>query len=220
MSSANKNKMIFSIGCSCINRFQLNLSGFRNTQPSGFFDWNITTPQATLDLFDSFISGKISEHLSVRENFLINRRGRLINKNIPGLYFWHEDATAIMDEVIYKAFDEFQEKTHYKLGNFLNAQGEVHLLWSNLQPNLRGVIERATDEKWEDFMLTESKYAAIKKKAEKLFPSSRVHFISRSEDCAPEISANADVTILKLPRGPDFSGDAGLYEPLFAKILN
>ena len=73
------NICLIPVGCSCINQFQLNFLVENNPDAygiRGLFDWNIVSPQSTIEVLQSIVEGSVYKIFTTRENYTIER-GRL-----------------------------------------------------------------------------------------------------------------------------------------------
>ncbi|MEA9603804.1 hypothetical protein VC159_04975 [Polynucleobacter sp. JS-JIR-II-c23] len=210
------NLIVSSIGCSCINQFQIE-DFFLNNPDSyiekGVFDYIIISPQSTIDLFKS-----INRYQQVFEdinNYEILKK-KLFHKHFECLYFWHE-------KYIFNEFD--LKKTilniKKKIANINPVPGMNHLLiWSNIQPNLKIMME-GIGQDYNNFILTEQLYRSLKEQTKLLYgENSRLIFISREQDVQGGLVSNSDVHIIELERSLDFRGEKKLFFNIINSYIN
>lgn len=216
-------QLVLPIGCSCITQFQLQGSTrLRATSMPGYvFDWAITTPDSTVMVLDrqtAFVE---------RESDLELVGDRVRSRAIPGFYFWHikhhlqiADGVRISDlsrhpEGVQRLLDQHR----HVMGKFGTGIDEVHCVWSNIQPNLAHAVDEV-GEPWSQFVLTPERYSRLKASCARL-RARRVTtwFICRGEDIDASLTGLDDVVVLDVPRSQtDFTGAAGLFDPVFEKI--
>jgi hypothetical protein len=101
----------------------------------------------------------------------------------------------------------------------INRSGpSVGCIWSNIQPNL---LTAALDMSisWSDFKLTYERAENIKLNVIDLFgPKTRIVFVTREEDVEDNVGNLFDLEVLELPRGRDFRGEPGLFNPIFMRL--
>ena len=213
---------IASIGCSCINQFQIEF--FFEEKPivkefaGSVFDWNVVTPQSTLDFFHYVNSGDIKQVMCDSRNYCVEG-GRLKNTVFEGFYFWHENVSAFAEDESVR--QDFLSKVSHLVDNLLSLQGKANsiFLWSNLQPNLK-IATYSRPFPWETFRLTQDRYEKITEAVAATFhKDARVLFTTRSEDVDNNVMALRDVITFYLGRGMDFSGPPTLYDGIFEVIL-
>jgi hypothetical protein len=221
MAGIHRDILVLPVGVSCINQFQMRFSRkFAFRDGSAYpFDWAITTPDTTIEILEertAFVNG-------LNDLEIIN--GRVRSTVHPGIYFWHINwdlgtTGALFRELadLSPGIDVFIRKHQHMVGKLSMAMDEVHCLWSNIQPNLQSAVE--TLEPWENFRLTEQRYAAIKEKCSLLQAKNiSVSFVCRAEDADPVLHERPDVFILECPRSEDFKGKPGLFDPVFDEIF-
>jgi hypothetical protein len=219
-----KKKSIISIGCSCINQFQVDFyfknKFMRKTIASSIFDWNIVTPRSTIEFFDYANSGEVKSVMCNKENYTIENR-KLINVAFEGFCFWHENSIEIMSDE-YDKFSEFSNKISHMIDNIFSVsdKNNIVVLWSNLQPNLKSAIS-ALPVSWDSFILTEELYEKIKHVVYFTYgEKTDIVFTTRVEDVDKAIKDNNDVRLFDLDRSQDFTGPNKLYNGIFKDILS
>ncbi len=216
----NERKFI-AIGCSCLTQFQAqSLQGQTGAVvTSGLLDWNILSPAATLRILQRQALGMLEQDLTTRTNYQVAApSGKLVNTALPGFYFWHEDAAAILSDTA--TFDAFCSKMRHLIAKTFAPAPNVHLIWSNLQPNLKSTIQTQTPQRWGAYRLTQARAEAIRHAAARVFDSPVLHFVCRDRDCAADMLDHPDVHLLRLPRGHGYRGPTGLYAPVFNRIIH
>ena len=219
-------KHIIPIGCSCINQYQLDFYfGRKYPQPtrplkrSSIFDWNVTTPESTIQFFQFVQAGNIKSIMCDRNNYTIEK-GRLKNTAFECFYFWHENGAEITSENE-EYFATFSKKVDHVLSNMLSPkEGElVHLLWSNVQPNLKNTVS-TLPLTWDAFRLSNEKYQKIVSAAQRIFGDKvKCTCIARLEDIDETLTNLSNVVLLDLGRSSDFKGNQNLYDSIFDKII-
>ena len=216
-------KHIIPIGCSCINQHQIDFYfGRRDPRPpkhSSIFDWNVTTPESTIQFFEFVQAGSIRSIMSDRKNYTIEK-GRLKNTAFECFYFWHENGAEITSENE-EYFATFSKKVDHVLSNMLSPkEGEVvHLLWSNIQPNLKTMIS-ILPLTWDAFRLSNEKYQKIVSAAQRIFGDKvKCTCIARLEDIDETLTDLSNVVVLDLERSGVFRNDPNLYDAVFDKII-
>lgn len=216
-------KHIIPIGCSCINQHQIDFYfGRRESRPpkrSSIFDWNVTTPESTIQFFEFVQTGNIRSIMSDRNNYTIEK-GRLKNTAFECFYFWHENSADIMSENE-EHFASFSQKVDHVIGNMLSPkEGEpVHLLWSNIQPNLKAMVG-ILPLPWDAFRLSNEKYQRIVSSAQHIFGDKvKCTCIARLEDIDEALTDLSNVVVLDLERSGVFRNDPNLYDSIFDKII-
>ena len=176
---------IIPIGCSCISQFQLEKAFPGATKRGGFFDWNIATPAASADIMAAYANGTLMARLADHSAYaMLTRQRYMINNHFPGLYFWHEAARDILNPATPERFAAFQAKLAHQLETtFRPGQGAVHLIWSNIQPNLKIVTARVTDD-WAGFGLTAHAINRLEQAAAALFANPSLWFVINRDNCA------------------------------------
>jgi hypothetical protein len=218
------NKLVLPIGCSCISQLQLQVSKrLMESRPSAYvFDWAGATVEATVRILHRqtpFVN-------SAADLELVNDRVRC--KSMRGVYFWHmkkyflqiPESKRISSLADYpEAISKFIVQHHYEMAKFKEKVGEVHCLWSNIQPNLKHASEEV-GEPWSGHFLTSERYAAIKEACSRLQAGKiAVWFVCRAEDMDDRLARYDDVVVLKAARSPtDFMGKAGLFDPVFERM--
>lgn len=209
---------IIPIGCSCISQFQIGKYYRDAPAPSGFFDWNIATPAASAAVMAAHLDGRLLPLLADRDAYCMLARPRYLhNRHFPGLYFWHEPSREILDPANPARFDAFQAKLAHLIGQTFALTPAPHLIWSNIQPNLRIVTARVSDD-WGAFRLEPAGYARLKELGAAIFPGARFHFAVNRQDCAADLLALPDIHDLSLPRSARYVGPKGHYAPIFDAI--
>jgi len=211
---------LISLGCSCITQFQLkslsHAHGNTGELKSTIFDWNIVTPDATSKVLKAISDKTYIELLANKENFCI-KNSRLAWTAFPGFFFWHEDAHLIMESD--QAFKQFVKKQMHMINNMINRSGSsVGCIWSNIQPNLFSAT-LSVSASWSDFELSFERAENIKNNAMVLFgPKTRIIYVTRQEDVKNGVGNFFDLEVLELPRGRDFRGEPGLFNPAFMRL--
>lgn len=204
------------IGCSCINQFQLQYAFASATMKTGLFDWTICAPSTTLAILDLEAAGDLRALLSNADAYGLDRGiGHVVHRDLPGLYFWHEDRTAVGSE---DGRRRLAEKVVHLTDNIFASTAPTHFVWSNLQPNLKAAVEGGTTLPWHAFTLTEEVRGALRQRLDRRFPHATVSFVTRAEDCAETLPQHGDVHVFDVPRSPDYEGAPGLYAPVFAAL--
>lgn len=207
---------IVPVGCSCINRFQLQHAFPSRKHGTGLFDWNICAPATTIAVLDMEASGALRQRLADPDRYGLDRGiGHLVHADLPGLYFWHEDRTAAASIA---GRQSLASKISHLAATFFDSNVPTHFIWSNVQPNLKGAIERGTGLPWSAFILTADVCNTLQEKLAKRFPDATVSFITRREDCDDVIADHPDVHVMELPRGQDYEGAPQLFMPVFSAI--
>jgi hypothetical protein len=183
---------------------------------STIFDWNIVTPDATSKVLKAISDKTYIELLANKENFCI-KNSRLAWTAFPGFFFWHEDAHLIMESD--QAFKQFVKKQMHMINNMINRSGSsVGCIWSNIQPNLFSAT-LSVSASWSDFELSFERAENIKNNAMVLFgPKTRIIYVTRQEDVKNGVGNFFDLEVLELPRGRDFRGEPGLFNPAFMRL--
>lgn len=210
-------EVIVPIGCSCINRFQLEYFFGPERCRGSLFQWTIATPRATCQVLEHAAAGTLTTAFAEPRQFELDA-GHLRHRGLDGLYFWHEDGPAILDLADGSRFAAFQAKLRHLLDNTFGAGKPAWLLWSNVQPNLRRETRRTRLE-WADFRLTRATRAALRAAAAPVFRDPRFVFVGRREDVDPDLWDAPDVVLLEVPRSDKFRGARNLYAQVFNRIL-
>ncbi|MGR3722531.1 hypothetical protein [Abyssibius alkaniclasticus] len=210
---------IIPIGCSCISQFQIQKRFADHPPRGGFFDWNIATPAASARVMEAYADGSLMPLLADFSAYTtLTRQHYLINRHLPGLYFWHEPARDILNAETPDAFAAFQSKLTHQLANtFKPGAGAVHLLWSNIQPNLKIVTARVTDD-WGGFGLTCQAIDRLEAAAARLFEAPKLWFVINRDNCETGLAARPNVFDLGLERSAKYIGPKGHYAPVFRSI--
>lgn len=209
---------IIPIGCSCITQFQIEKHFGRTAVQSSFFDWMITAPGATIALMTAQLDGTLAEKMADRTAYNLHSKCRyMANAHFPGLYFWHEKGGDILAEPA--KFAAFLDKMqHLFARSFMPPPGHaVHLIWSNLQPNLKIVTARVTDN-WAAFCLSSETYAQLTEVTARLYPGAVFHVVANPDDCDPALANLPNVYLIDLERSAKYIGPKGLYKPVFEQI--
>jgi hypothetical protein len=141
--------------------------------------------------------------------------GHIVHRDIPGLYFWHEDRAAIS---AVEGRRRLADKLVHLMENVFTTTGPSHFLWSNVQPNLKQAVEGGTTLPWSAFVLSEDVRTGIQTRLGQRFPDAGVSFVTRREDCAEAVLQHGNVHVVDVPRGADYEGAPGLYAPVFAAM--
>ena len=223
MAALFDDQLVLPIGCSCITQFQL--QGSTRLRPSALpgyvFDWAIATPDSTVAILDR------QTPFVERESDLELVDDRVRSKAVPGFYFWHikhylelADSARISDLSRHpEGLQKFLDQHRYVMGKFGRAAGDVHCVWSNIQPNLQHAAREVGDP-WSQFVLTPERYAAIKASCSRLRARTvTVWFVGRAEDVDASLAGLEDVILLDVPRSnTEFKGEPGLFDPLFERM--
>lgn len=210
-----QDKTIIPIGCSCINQFQTEFHFGKERCRGSLFQWTITTPRATVEALEYARAGTLNQLFADKSQYELDN-GHLRNRNFDGLYHWHDDGPAILrGESAH--FENFAGKVAKIIGNTLAPSRGVWLLWSNIQPNLKGEIGN-TQLDWDDFILTRDRQDAIKRAARAVFDEPNFVFIGRREDVEAGLWDEEDVVLMDLPRSDKFRGAKDLYQDIFRGI--
>ena len=211
-------QQIIPIGCSCISQFQIKKHFAPAPTQAGFFDWNIATPKASADVMEAYLDGGLMARLMDRAAYsTLSPRKYLVNNHFPGLYFWHESSTEILDLNSNVGFQQFCDKLRHLVAQTFQRRARPQLIWSNIQPNLKIVIARVTDD-WAGFCLSQPAYERLQNLAAQLYDAPNLHFAVNAEDCAPALLGRDNVHALGLPRCGKYVGPKGHYAPIFAAI--
>lgn len=216
-----QNVNFIPIGCSCINQFQLNFNFGNNAnaiKKGSLFDWNITSPQSTVEILKAVVENKLYQSIGDRNNYILEN-GYLRNVAFESFYFWHEDGKKVLSTKT--EFESFKFKVWHLIDNFLQTtQSENNLLiWSNIQPNLQDAIAHLSFD-WDIYRLTKTHYDEILELSSNIFRKGRdCVFISRKEDVEISDSLFENVIVLELDRGGDYQGSIDLYSPIFKKFF-
>lgn len=236
------NKKFISIGCSCINQFQLDfyfgiqkptlikkivrhLSWSRlfsktpqARKKAGLFDWIIASPKSTIQILEAIQANNVYAAFTDKNNYSIEC-GHLKNNAFDSLYFWHEDGASILQSN--SQFQTFQSKVTHLIDSMLSIakSGGCFLLWSNVQPNLKSTMLFRPNG-WDAFILREEQYIQIVRLTKTVFgEDSHCNFICRAEDIDFSSSKLHDITIIKVDRSDEFRGVADLYAPVLKNLL-
>jgi hypothetical protein len=215
------------IGCSCINQFQAAAYADRYLSDaeakSGVLDWNIVTPDSTVELLTHCASGEVKTILRDRRNYVaedVAGSVKLRNAAFSCMYFWHEDATRVLHGPE-SSFEEFANKVSRQIDNFLlpGRMSRVVLLWSNIQPNLQ-LATSSLAVKWEAFRLTMRNYECICEAAYACFGQrAEVVAAGRMSDVDEVLWKQPNVFVMELDRSSNFRGPAEFYTPMLARYL-
>lgn len=213
-----ENRQIIPIGCSCISQFQIAKHFAPRPTQAGFFDWNIATPAASADVMRAYMDQSLLPKLADRAAYgTLSARKYLINKHFPGLYFWHEPSAEVLDPARPERFNAFVNKLRYLVRQTFAPRNTPALIWSNVQPNLKIVTARVTDD-WSQFCLTPARYERLNSVAAQLFAGPDLYFAVNPEDCAPELLDQPNVFALGLPRCGKYVGPKGHFAAIFGAI--
>jgi len=220
MATLTQSSYIIPIGCSCINQLQLNFKYGTSGYDSHLFDFNIVTPDSTIEIFKS----KGQPFLNSINDLSLHSSQILSSKKLPGFYWWH------MEQFIGKEFyassvkdfeshiQKFTDKHKYQVKKFFEIEhSNIIFLWSNIQPNLKVACETFFDQ----FILTSSRYWGMKDAVNKSFKGSRIIFLVRPELVESELFEKNDVLRFDVPfdsRGESAAGDANLYSTVWELI--
>jgi hypothetical protein len=213
----SQRKIIIPIGCSCINQFQIDFYFGNSNLIGSLFDWNVTTPGTTVQVMRCIQAGAAHSLFEDRSHYELES-GYLKHAFFEGLYFWHENGRDIMDTKDSENFALFAGKVCHLIDNMTSFRDNVHLIWSNIQPNLRSAVGDV-GLRWDAFRLTRQRYADIKLEAGSVFNAPCFTFISREEDVEGDVAAQDDVIVMDVPRGTDFKGGKDLYREVFDSIM-
>ncbi|NOU39662.1 MAG: hypothetical protein HOO85_00135 [Methylotenera sp.] len=237
-----EDKCFISIGCSCINQFQLDFyfgikkptfakkvtkffswitvfSKSKSAQKkAGLFDWIVASPTSTIQILEAIVSNNVYRLFTDKSNYSIEY-GYLKNNAFENLYFWHEDGKEILEND--SNFSVFQSKVTHLIDNMLNIANErrCFLLWSNVQPNLKHSLSFRPDS-WESFILNEERYDKMTALTKIIFgEDSKCIFICRGEDVDLSSQKLDSIIIIELERSREFRGGADLYAPILNNLL-
>lgn len=215
---AIEGQKIIPIGCSCISQFQIKKHFAPAPTQAGFFDWNIATPAASADVMEAHLDGSLMAQLSDRAAYAtLSPRKYLVNSHFPGLYFWHEPSAEILDPDSDAGFQRFCDKLNHLVAQTFQRRAKPHLIWSNIQPNLKIVTARVTDD-WAGFCLSTPAYDRLRAVAAQVYDAPNLHFAVNEDDCAPALLGLSNVYALGLPRCGKYVGPKGHYAPIFDAI--
>lgn len=222
-----KDSYVIPIGCSCINQFQAKAYADQFIPAAeargAIFDWNIMTPQSTIELLSLCSSGDIKSVLCDRRNYVaedVAEPMRLRNTAFDCLYFWHEDADSVLNGPP-DNFEAFSSKVSRLIDNFLlpGTASPVALLWSNIQPNLQQSTSRFSVT-WDAFRLTRKTHERMCAAVYGLFGSgAEVIFSGRQEDVDRALWERPDVFVMELRRSSNFRGPPGFFTPMLTELL-
>ena len=210
------------MGCSCFNQFQLEKCFAEGAPRRGLFDWNITTPKSTAEIFDAAADGSLEARLLDGDayDYVTDGEGeaRLRNRHFAGFYLWHAHPPS--DERLDRHVRSmaFASKLRWIWKSTFAERENCVLVWSNIQPNLR-LTTRGTPSAWEDFHLTVDRYMAIKHRAEASYFAPKYRFFVRSDAVAAELLDADDVEVIDLEEKNNLSGHSGLYRPYLKQLL-
>ena len=215
---------VLTIGASCINRFQFEFfckrrPDIRSSFAKSFFDWNITSLDATETVLRLAGSGDLLNVLRDATRYFVEYNRLIFHSDLPGFCFYHEKEIAEGFEDPAQV-DLLVSKLEHQAAPFLSRKPDAHthLIWSNIQPNLPATVGGFME--WKTFVLTEQRYDTVKRLATDLFgPKTTFSFLAAAGDHAPELASRDDVHPFDLPRGDTFRGDPFLYDPLLTKVL-
>ncbi|MCL3881843.1 hypothetical protein [Marivita sp. GX14005] len=215
---------ILSIGASCINRFQFQhfIERHPETAPAflrGLFDWNIASLDASLRALRLARNGALTETLGDAERYRIAWDTLIVNGSLPEFSFFREDTPEQLLADPVRRTDFLQKIAHLSAPFATPKRGQrTHLVWSNIQPNLPDTVENVIP--WESFRLTEPRYREARRLGCQIFGDDTTFtFIAAPPDAAHEVNAHRDVFLVDLPRGSDYEGPPGLFEPFLQKVL-
>lgn len=211
-------RAVLPIGCSCINQFQIDGHFGKGAARGSLFQWIIATPRATAQVFNRLRAGTLASAFEDRADFRLDGN-RLAHRRFDGLYHWHEAGRDVLDIRRPEHFHRFRSKVRHLIANTRAADVPVWLLWSNIQPNLRGAVEEVEGLDWNDFRLTRQAHAEIRWAAGEVFADPRFVFVGRREDIDRDLWDRPDVTLMDLPRSEKFRGPPGLFADILADVV-
>jgi len=202
------------LGCSCISQFQLNSHFGEHSYVSQLFDWNIVTPDALVQIFDS----RFAELREAVNSLAMHGPSILKANSLPGFYWWHADKLLGKQELLmFNTINEFEnaagqvfrDKLEYQIQKFLNIQddGRVIFVWSNAQPNLK----LALPQSWDCFYLSAMRLDSIVTSVKSIFPNCQMRFAVRPEISDSAILSQRNVFEVSAPLGDDHKGAADLF---------
>jgi hypothetical protein len=216
-------KLVLPIGCSCIQQIQLQRS--TRLLPLGrsvyFFDWAGVPPDDTVKILNQ------RRPIVEKDSDLELVHGKVRARAMKGVYFWHikpflgvPDTKPIVDLTDHpQGVQRFLDHHRFIMKKLNDEVGEIHCLWTNIQPNLQDDVRRVRGA-WADFLLTVDRYASIKDACSRL-PAKKITtwFVCRKEDMDASLTGKDDVIVMDVPRSPtDFRGEVGLFDPVFEKM--
>ncbi len=215
---------VLSIGSSCINRFQINFLLGRRSElapafPRALFDWNISSLNSTIGLLRHAADGTLQDVLADDTLYRLNDQGLIIHEDFPEFLFFHEENPELLlqDNALRRNF--LEKVAHLeKPFSFPAKSMPYHLIWSNIQPNLRDATKGIIP--WEAFRLNASRREEILDHGRRIFgEDTRFTFISREEDLDDNLSSQPDVLVRDLPRGPEWEGEPMLFDDPLNRAL-
>lgn len=218
MSTKTEKNYFVPIGCSCINQFQLDFRFGKVGYDSQLFDWNIVTPDSTIQIINSIGSPFVNsiDDLSLHSNKILK------SNTLPGFYWWHmehfinKDFSFLSIKDFEPYFADFKQKHDYQISKFDSIKNHsIIFLWSNVQPNLK----YACGNFLEQFILTKSRYQGIKEVVNNSFASAKVIFLVRPELVEDCVLGHKDVFKIDVPYSNDYKGETSLYSEVWNQFL-
>ena len=216
---------LLTIGSSCINRFQFDFFQDRTPDTAHYFvrslfESNIISLVGTEAILQLALKQELLPAIQDISAYHVAWDAFIFNRHLPDVCFYHETETA-QNFAKPGEKERLVSKLCHQAGPLVQPRtgGRMHLIWSNIQPNLPHAVENLMA--WQHFQLTEERYQTIKSLACALFGSdTRFTFISVAQDLDPGLAHEPDVQIVDLPRGDTYEGPPRLFDTLLSEIIS
>ncbi len=153
---------ILTIGSSCINRFQFDFFQNRTLDTTHYFvrslfESNIISLVGTEAILQLALKQELLPAIRDISAYHVAWDALIFNRHLPDVCFYHETEIAQNFETPGEK-ERLVSKLCHQAGPLVQPRtgGRMHLIWSNIQPNLPHAIENLMA--WHHFQLTEERY--------------------------------------------------------------